>query len=67
MPVFCIAWRQPGTRVRAAVIVIIYVLCCRLAPDAEIPLAIGGLAGGWLAAAPARRPAYLAAGSSSAR
>jgi hypothetical protein len=48
----CITVRQPGARVRGVVVIIIYLTAFRLAPHADVPLALGGLLGGWLAAEP---------------
>jgi hypothetical protein len=50
MPIFCITWRLPGARTRAVIIIIIYVLAFRFAPDAAVPLAFGGIIGAWFAA-----------------
>lgn len=45
-------WPGPWTRV--IIVVVIFLLVARLAPDAVFPLGLGGWLGGWLAAAPAR-------------
>jgi len=54
VPDFYITWRQPGTRVHAVIIIVIYVVSSHFAPHLAIPLVAGGLAGGWLVAAPIR-------------
>jgi hypothetical protein len=45
-------WPGPWTRV--IIIVVIFLLVTRLAPDAVLPLSLGGWLGGWLALAPTR-------------
>jgi hypothetical protein len=63
VPDFYITWRQPGVRVRAVIVIVIYVMSFRLAPHLAIPLAASGLAGGWLATVPTRpRLTYYTAG-----
>lgn len=52
MTYLCVTWRQPGTRVRAVIIIIVYVVAFRLAPTMAVSLAIGGLLAAWLLAVP---------------
>jgi hypothetical protein len=54
MPVLCIALPRPGPRLRAVVVIVIYLAAFRLAPGDTVPLALGGLLGGLLAIEPAR-------------
>jgi hypothetical protein len=51
-----ISWPQPGPRVRAVIIVVIYLGTLRIAPHESIPLALGSVLGGLLAAGPACSP-----------
>lgn len=52
MPTVSITWRQPGPRFRVVIIIVIYVGAFRFAPHETIPLALGSLLGGLLAAEP---------------
>lgn len=54
MPVLCISLPRPGPRLRAAIVIVIYLAAARVAPADMVPLALGGALGGFLAAEPAR-------------
>jgi hypothetical protein len=54
MPSLYVSWRQPGPRVRAVIIIIIYLGAFRFVPHEAVALALGGTLGGFLAAEPAR-------------
>jgi hypothetical protein len=54
MPMLSVRWRSPAYRVRAVIIVVIYLAAFRLAPHDSVPLAVGSGLGGLLAAEPAR-------------
>jgi hypothetical protein len=58
MPVLCISLPRhlprPGPRLRAVIVIVIYLAAVRLAPDASVPLALGGGLGGLLAIEPAQ-------------
>jgi len=54
MPVFCISVPRPGPRLRAVIVIIIYLAAFRLAPGDSVPLALGGALGGMLALESAR-------------
>jgi hypothetical protein len=49
MPIFCISVPRPGPRLRAVIVIIIYLAAFRLAPGDSVPLALGGALGGMLA------------------
>jgi hypothetical protein len=53
MPVLSVRWRSPAYRVRAVIIVVIYLAAFHLAPQDWVPLAVGSVLGGLLAAEPA--------------
>ncbi len=60
---FCIRWRQPGTRIRIVIVIVVYVAAFQVTPHAAIPLALGGLMSNWLTAGSGRyRVAHLMAG-----
>jgi hypothetical protein len=44
----------PGLWTRVIIIVVIFLFVTRRAPDAVLPLGLGGWLGGWIARAPAR-------------
>jgi hypothetical protein len=49
MPIFCISLPRPGPRLRAVIVIAIYLAAFRLAPGDSVPLALGGALGGLLA------------------
>lgn len=49
MPIFCISVPRPGPRLRAVIVIIIYLAAFWLAPSDSVPLALGGALGGMLA------------------
>jgi hypothetical protein len=49
MPIFCISIPRPGPRLRAVIVIIIYLAAVRLAPGDSVPLALGAALGGMLA------------------
>lgn len=53
MPVLSVRWRSPGYRVRAVIIIVIYLTAFHLAPHDWVPLAVGSVLSGLLAAEPA--------------
>jgi hypothetical protein len=53
MPVFCISVPRSGPRLRAVIVIIIYLAAFRVAPGDGVPLALGGALGGMLALEPA--------------
>jgi hypothetical protein len=64
MPKLSVTWRRPVYRVRAVIIIVIYLGAYRLAPHDAVPLAAGSVLGALLAAEPAReRPARSLPGS----
>lgn len=54
MPVLCISLPRPGPRVRAVIVIVIYLAAFRYAPSQSVPLALGGVLGGLLAIDPQR-------------
>jgi hypothetical protein len=54
MPVLCISLPRPGPRLRAVIVIVIYLAAFRLVPSDTAPLALGGVLGGLLAIEPAR-------------
>jgi hypothetical protein len=54
MPVFCISLPWPGPRLRAVIVIVIYLAAFRFAPGDTMPLALGSILGGLLAIEPAR-------------
>jgi hypothetical protein len=54
MTMISVSWRPPAYRVRAVIIIVIYLAAFRLAPHEAVPLAVGSVLGGLLAAEPAR-------------
>jgi hypothetical protein len=53
MPTLCISVPRPAPRLRAVIVIIIYLAAFRLAPGDSVPLALGGALGGMLAIEPA--------------
>jgi hypothetical protein len=49
-----VPWQWPGPWTRVIIIVVIFLFVARLAPDAVVPLGLGGWLGGWLTVKPAR-------------
>jgi len=49
MPIFCISLPRPGPRLRAVIVIVIYLAAFQVAPGDSIPLALGGALGGLLA------------------
>jgi hypothetical protein len=49
MPVLCISLPALGSRFRAVIIVVIYLVALRLAPGQAVPLLLGSTLGGRLA------------------
>jgi hypothetical protein len=54
MPVLCISLPRPGPRLRAVIVIVIYLAAVKIAPADTLPLAAGGALGGFLAIEPAR-------------
>ena len=54
MPSLYVSWRRPGPRVRAVIVIIIYLAAFRFAPHEAVPLTVGGALGGLLAPGTAR-------------
>lgn len=54
MSVFCILWQKPSPWLRLMITIVIYLGAFRFAPDAAVPLALGGTLGSILAAERAR-------------
>jgi len=52
MPIYCISLPRPGPRLRAVIVIVIYLVAFRLAPGDSVPLALGGALGGLLALEP---------------
>jgi hypothetical protein len=50
--IFCVSLPRPGPRLRAVIIIVIYLGAFRLAPNDSVPLALGGFLGSLLAAQP---------------
>jgi hypothetical protein len=53
MPSYCISLPRPGPRMRAVIVIIIYLAAFKIAPGDSVPLALGGALGGLLALEPA--------------
>jgi hypothetical protein len=45
MPIFCISLPRPGPRLRAVIVIVIYLVAFRIAPGDSIPLSLGGILG----------------------
>jgi hypothetical protein len=54
MSVLCIPIPRPDMRIRAVIVIVIYLAAFRIAPGASVPLALGGVLGCLLAVEPAR-------------
>jgi hypothetical protein len=54
MSVFCILWQKPSPWLRLVITIVIYLGAFRFAPDAAVPLALGGALGTIRAAERAR-------------
>lgn len=52
MRIFWVPLPRPGPRLRAVIIIVIYLGAFRLAPNDSVPLALGGFLGGLLTAQP---------------
>jgi hypothetical protein len=52
MEILCIPLPRPGPRLRAVIVIVIYLATFRLAPGNTVPLAAGGALGVFLAAEP---------------
>ena len=60
----CVTRPWPGIWTRTVVCVIVFVVVFRTAPDAAIPLGLGGWLGGWLAlASGGRSPSAITGGA----
>jgi hypothetical protein len=44
----CIPWTRLGVRARVVIVVLVFMIAARWAPDATVPLGIGGSLGLWL-------------------
>jgi len=53
MPLLCISLPRTGPRLRAVIVIVIYLAAFRFAPGDSVPLALGGALGGLLAMEPA--------------
>jgi hypothetical protein len=53
MRILCITQPRLGPRLRAVIVIVIYLAAFRLAPSASVQLALGGVLGGLLAIEPA--------------
>jgi hypothetical protein len=53
MPTFCISLPRLGPRLRAVIVIVIYLAAFRLAPGDSVPLAVGSVLAGLLAIEPA--------------
>jgi len=58
MPVLCIPLPRPGPRLRAVIVIVIYLTTCRVAPGDTVPLALGAALGGLLVLEPPRPAAW---------
>ena len=67
MYVFRVCWRMPGYRVRAVIVIVIYLCVFRLAPHASVPLTGGAVLGSLLAAAEPSRTGRAVATRETAR
>jgi hypothetical protein len=52
MSVLCISLSRPGPRLRAVIVIVIYLTTFRYAPGQSVPLALGGVLGSLLAIEP---------------
>jgi hypothetical protein len=52
MRAFCVSLPRPGPRLRAVIVIVIYLGAFRMAPNDSVPLALGGFLGSLLAVQP---------------